>query len=257
MAMAHGLRHQVDSIQRIHATMATTDHARLYGGCFRVRSHAADTVTDQDLCDAELIWGYHQMGHELRPCDVAIGLGSHDLGVAVHASELFRAGMFPVVVFSGATSPTTRQRFPRGEAEHYREHAVELGVPPSAILVELHATNTGANIALSREVLAAAGLHPRSAVLISKPYMQRRAFATAGKVWPELDVVCASEPLSFPDYLTGIGDQRLVVDMLVGDLQRVIEYPRKGFAVEQDVPIEVEKAYQRLVDRGFTSRLLN
>lgn len=221
-----------------------------------MRAHAADVVTDQDLRDAELIWGYHQMGHDLRRCDVAIGLGSHDLGVAVHAAELFGAGMFPVVVFSGATSPTTRQRFPRGEAEHYREHAIELGVPASAILVEPRATNTGANIALSREVLAAAGLHPRSAVLISKPYMQRRAFATAGKVWPELEVVCSSEPLSLPDYIASIGDKRLVIDMLVGDLQRVIEYPRQGFAVEQDVPIGVENAFQRLVDRGFTSRLL-
>lgn len=219
-------------------------------------SHPADTVPDRDLHDAESIWEYHQMGHALRPCDVAIGLGSHDLGVAVHASELFHAGLFPVVVFSGATSPTTRQRFPRGEAVHYREHAVKLGVPAQAILVEPYATNTGANIELSRKVLTAAGLEPRSALLISKPYTQRRAFATAGKVWPELQVVCTSERLPFPDYLNGIGDQRLVVDMLVGDLQRVIEYPRQGFAVEQDVPIEVEKAYQRLVDRGFTSRLL-
>jgi len=214
-------------------------------------------VTDQDRSDAELIWGYHQMGHEVRPCEVAIGLGSHDLGVAVHAAELYRAGLFPVVVFTGATSPTTRERFPRGEAVHYREHAVELGVPAEAILVEPRATNTGANMALSREVLAAAGLRPTSALLICKPYMQRRAFATAGKVWPELQVVCASEPLSLPDYVKNIGDENLVIDMLVGDLQRVIEYPKQGFAVEQDVPLDVEQAYLRLVDRRFTSRLLS
>jgi len=214
-------------------------------------------VTDQDRSDAELIWGYHQMGHEVRPCEVAIGLGSHDLGVAVHAAELYRAGLFPVMVFTGATSPTTRERFPRGEAVHYREHAVELGVPAEAILVEPRATNTGANMALSREVLAAAGLRPTSALLICKPYMQRRAFATAGKVWPELQVVCASEPLSLPDYVKNIGDENLVIDMLVGDLQRVIEYPKQGFAVEQDVPLDVEQAYLRLVDRRFTSRLLS
>nr|WP_308282651.1 YdcF family protein [Pseudonocardia nigra] len=213
-------------------------------------------MSDQDREDAELIWDYHQMGHQVRPCEVAIGLGSHDLGVAVYAAELFRAGLFPTVVFTGATSPTTRDRFPRGEAEHYREQAIELGVPPSAILVEPQATNTGANIALSREALAGAGVHPGSALLISKPYMQRRAYATAGKVWPELTVVCASEPLALPDYVKSIGDEKLVIDMLVGDLQRVIEYPKQGFAVEQDVPIGVEQAYTRLVGRGFISRLL-
>jgi uncharacterized SAM-binding protein YcdF (DUF218 family) len=218
--------------------------------------HGSDVVTDQDWSDAEQIWDYHQMGHEVRPCDVAIALGSHDLGVAVHAAQLYRAGLFPMVVFTGATSPTTRERFPGGEAVQYRKHAVELGVPEEAILVEQRATNTGANMALSREVLAGAGLRPASALVICKPYMQRRAFATAGKVWPELDVVCASEPLSLPDYVRSIGDDKLVIDMLVGDLQRVMEYPRQGFAVEQDVPLGVERAYSRLVGRGFASRLI-
>jgi hypothetical protein len=45
--------------------------------------------------DVEALWRYHDMGHELRPCDVGIGLGSHDLGVAVVATRLFRAGMYP------------------------------------------------------------------------------------------------------------------------------------------------------------------
>lgn len=218
--------------------------------------HDANAVTDQDWSDAELIWTYHQMAHKARPCEVAIGLGSHDLGVAAYAAELFRAGLFPIVVFTGATSRTTTERFPRGEAEHYREHAVELGVPASAILIEPCATNTGANFVFSRAVLADAGLRPTSAIVISKPYMQRRAFATAGKVWPELNVVCASEPLSLPDYVKSIGDDRLVIDMLVGDLQRIIEYPEHGFAVEQDVPVAVESAYTRLIASGFTSRLL-
>lgn len=218
--------------------------------------HESDVVTDRDRGDAELIWDFHQMGHEMRPCEVAIGLGSHDLGVAGYAAELYRAGLFPVVVFTGATSPTTRERFPRGEAVHYQERAVELGVPEDAILVEPLATNTGANMTLSREVLARAGLHPTSALLICKPYAQRRSFATAAKVWPELDLVCASEPLSLPDYVKSIGDENLVIDMIVGDLQRVIEYPKRGFATEQDVPQVVGSAYSRLVDRGFTSRLI-
>ncbi len=215
-----------------------------------------DQVIDEDWNDAALIWGYHQVGHDVRSCEVAIGLGSHDLGVAAYAAELYRADLFPMVVFSGATSPTTRERFPRGEAVHYREHAVELGVPPEAILVEPEATNTGANITLSRRVLADAGLQPKSAMVICKPYMQRRAFATAGKVWPELEVVCASAPLTLQDYVTNIGDEKLVIDMLVGDLQRVMEYPKLGFSLEQDVPLAVERAYSRLISRGFTSRLI-
>lgn len=218
-------------------------------------SNSRGDVTEQNWQDARIIWDYHQVGHDVSPCDVAIGLGSHDLGVAAYAAELYQAGLFPLLVFSGATSPTTAKRFPRGEAVHYREHAIELGVPEHAILVEPQASNTGQNIVLSRALLAEHGHSPRSLLLISKPYMERRAYATCRKVWPEVEVVCASEPLKLDDYAQSIGDENLVIDMLVGDLQRVVEYPKQGFAIEQDVPSDVRAAYDRLLVAGFDSRI--
>ncbi|MGV9311259.1 YdcF family protein [Streptomyces sp. NPDC003691] len=196
------------------------------------------------------------MGHAPEPVEVAIGLGSHDLGVADTAARLYHQGLVKTLVFTGGNSPTTQERFPRGEAVHYREHALALGVPDDAILVEPHAANTGENIALSRELLARENLRPRSVLLVTKPYMERRAYATTRRVWPDVAVRCASEDLTFEDYMTGIGDQRLVVDMLVGDLQRIIEYPRLGFAVEQTVPDDVRAAYADLVQAGFTGRLM-
>lgn len=213
-------------------------------------------ISHEHKRQARLIWDYHQMGHTPRTCDAAIGLGSHDLGVAAFAAKLYHEGLFTTLVFSGGNSPTTAARFPRGEAVHFREHALELGVPDDAILLEPSAGNTGQNIAFSHDVLAAAGINPASVLLISKPYMERRSYATARKVWPEVDVVCASEPLAFDDYLAAIGDPKLVIDMLVGDLQRVIEYPKQGFAVEQDVPEDVHAAYLALLDAGFDSRIM-
>jgi uncharacterized SAM-binding protein YcdF (DUF218 family) len=134
--------------------------------------------------DTRRLWEYHQMGHAVRPCSVAIGLGSHDLGVADTAVDLYRRAMTPLLVFTGATSPTTRARMPRGEAVHYRERALELGVPSSAVLVEPHARNTGENIRFSRLVLEEAGVQVSSALLVTKPYEERRAYATARKLWP-------------------------------------------------------------------------
>ncbi|GAA4223617.1 YdcF family protein [Actinomadura meridiana] len=213
-------------------------------------------LTEEQRADALSIWGYHQLGHEVRSCSVGVGLGSHDLGVAAYASELYLAGLFPVLVFTGGNSPSTVSRFPRGEAVEYAEHAVRLGVPESAILVEPLAGNTGQNIEFSRGVLAEVGVEVDSLLLISKPYMERRAFATARKVWPEVELVCASEPLSFDEYVRSIGDEKLVIDMLVGDLQRVVEYPALGFSVAQDVPDEVRAACRRLVTGGFDGHLV-
>ena len=103
--------------------------------------------------DVRVLWEYHQMHHELRPCSVGIRLGSHDLGVADFAGELFLRGLFPLLVFTGATSPTTRSRFPAGEAVHYRDRVVGLGVPAEAILIETDARNTAENIQFSRALL--------------------------------------------------------------------------------------------------------
>jgi uncharacterized SAM-binding protein YcdF (DUF218 family) len=196
------------------------------------------------------------MGHEVRPCSVAIGLGSHDLGVADTTAALYRDGMAPLIVFTGATSRTTRDRMPRGEAEHYRERALELGVPADAILVEPNARNTGENITFSRVLLADQGIEVSSVLLVCKPYEERRAYATARKLWPDVEWVCASAPMSFVEYIASISDERLVIDMLVGAQQRLMIYPAEGFMIRQEIPADVETAYRRLVVDGFTSRLV-
>lgn len=206
--------------------------------------------------DVERLWRYHCLGHPLRACDVVIGLGGHDLGVADHVADLYRAGYAPLAVFTGANAPTTVELFPRGEAVHFRERALERGMPDSAILLEPRATNTAENIEFTRALLDEAGVRVRSALLVSRPYQQRRAFATATKVWPEVEFVCSAQRVPLDDYVRAIGDVDRVITMLVGDTQRITAYAERGFAVPQDVPPEVDAAYRRLVDAGYTARLL-
>ncbi|WP_420169090.1 YdcF family protein [Streptomyces violaceoruber] len=214
-------------------------------------------ISEQSWADAQLLWDFHQMHHELRPCSVALGLGSHDLGVAETTAELYKRGMMPLIVFTGATSATTREQMPRGEAVHYRERALELGVPSSAVLVEPKARNTGENISFSKALLEEAGAEVSSVLLVSKPYEERRAYATASKLWPGVEFVSASTPMTFDDYVETIGSAQLVVDMLVGALQRLLLYPDKGFMIRLSVPDPVDEAYARLCRAGFSSRLVN
>lgn len=216
----------------------------------------AEAIPAAIRADVETLWRYHDLRHELRPCDVGIGLGSHDLGVAVIATRLFHEGLFPLIVFTGANAPTTVERFPRGEAVHYREYAVEQGVPVESILVEPRATNTAENLEFSRALLAERRIAVRSVMIMSRPYQQRRAYATCKLMWPEVDVVCASNPLGLDDYVRSIGDLRRVVDMLVGDTQRIEVYAERGFAIPQEMPDEVRAAFERLVAAGYTSRLI-
>lgn len=199
-------------------------------------------LADHLRADVQTLWEYHDMGHRPRRCDVGIGLGSHDLGVATYTAELYHQGLFGRIVFTGANTPTTIKRFPRGEAVHYREHAISLGVPAEVISIETEATNTSENLTRSRKVLEDVGVRPASVLLISRPYQQRRAYATCRKVWPDVDVVCGSRTLPLDDYIAGIGDVDRVINMLVGDTQRITEYARRGFAVEQHMPKTVHAA---------------
>lgn len=146
-------------------------------------------ISVQDWEDTELLWDYQQMHHEPRPSSIGIGLGSHDLGVADTTVALYRRGMMPLIVFTGATSRTTQERMPRGEADHYRDRAIELGVSADVILIEPKARNTGENITFSRALLEQRGIDVPSALLVSKPYEERRAYATARKLWPGAEFI--------------------------------------------------------------------
>ncbi|MGH3426831.1 MAG: YdcF family protein [Terriglobales bacterium] len=213
-------------------------------------------ITDEDWAHAKILWAYHQLGHKPQAADVAIGLGCHDLGVATFAAELYALCMFPRLVFSGADNPIRAHLFPRGEAVGFKERAVELGVPPDVILVEPSARNTGENLTFSRALLDAAGLRPRSALLISMPYRQRRTYATCRKIWPEVQPICVSVPWEFSDYVDSIGDGHMVISQLVGDTQRLLVYPKLGFTIPQDLPKDVQTAYIYLIAAGYRARLL-
>jgi DNA-dependent RNA polymerase auxiliary subunit epsilon len=162
--------------------------------------------------------------------------------------------MFPLILFTGANAPTTIDRFPRGEAIHYREHAMSLGVPDQAIVIETQARNTVENITNTRQLLADRGYQVESVTLISRPYQQRRAYNITRKLWSDVDVVCSVQPIDLRDYLDQIGDTDLVLDTLVGDSQRV--GTNGGVGRSLVLPRIVLDAYHRLVAAGFTRRLI-
>ena len=206
--------------------------------------------------DVEMLWDFNNMHHEIRPSDIGIGLGSHDPNVAIYTAELYHQGVFPLIAFTGANAPTTVERFPRGEAVHFREIAIELGVPAETILIETESRTTPENFELTRKLLDEHSISVQTAIVISRPYQQRRVYGIAKLTWPELDVCCASRPLPLDDYVAAIGDMNRVVNMLVGDTQRVALDAKYGFATSQDVPDHVRAACRNLAAAGFTSRVV-
>lgn len=203
----------------------------------------------------EVLWNYHHVNHALRPADLVFVLGSNDTRVAAWAARLFRQGLAERILFSGGAG-----RFTEGlastEAERFAEVARANGVPAEAILIENRSTNTGENVQFSRKVLEGEGFFPQKILAVQKPYMERRTLATLEVQWPEVEVQVSSPPLSFSDYLTSDLPRDLVVSAMVGDFQRIMEYPRLGFSSVQPVTEEAMEAFRVLTGAGFTSQLL-
>ena len=208
----------------------------------------------------ERVWSYHHLNHELQKSDVIVVLCSHDTIVAERGAQLFLDGWAPLLVFTGGLGAITRHLWTDPEAERFARIARTMGVPEDRILIENRATNTGENVAFTRDLLASRGLDPDTFILVQKPYMERRTFATFQKVWPGKSVCVTSPQLSLDDYLARYSHQTLtpddVISIMVGDLQRIREYPARGFQVPQEIPDDVWDAYNELVRAGYDRHLM-
>lgn len=204
---------------------------------------------------AERLWNYHLLNHRLKKSDCILALGSHDLRVADRAADLWLQGWGPLLVFSGGLGNLTKESWTVPEADQFAEIAIRKGVPVNAILIENRSTNTGENIEFTQTLLSNKGLDPASFIVVQKPYMERRSYATFRKRWPGKELIVTSPQLSFQEYCTVEIPMEKVIHIMVGDLQRIRIYPKKGFQIEQEIPDEVWNAYEKLVALGFDRHL--
>ncbi|HEY5368672.1 MAG TPA: YdcF family protein [Hanamia sp.] len=205
---------------------------------------------------AQKLWDYHHMNQVPEKSDCILALGSHDLRVAERAAELYLDGLAPILVMSGGLGNFTKEMWTEKEADKFAATAIKKGVPANAILIENRSTNTGENILFTQKLLEEKRLNPESFIVVQKPYMERRCFATFKKHWPDKKLVVTSPQISFEEYPTEEISMEKVINIMVGDLQRIKIYPRKGFQVYQEIPAEVWNTYEDLVTLGFDEHLI-
>ena len=208
----------------------------------------------------ETVWHYHQLNHELSHGDAILVLCSHDKIVARRGADLFLQQWAPLLIFAGGLGSITRGLWREPEADQFAAIAMGMGVPQDKILIENRSTNTGENILFTRQLLSERHLDPRKFILVQKPYMERRSYATFRKLWPEKEVVVTSPRMSLDEYLHAGSHETLSIDdivsIMVGDLQRIRLYAEKGFQIHQDIPADVWRAYEELVCAGYDRHLV-
>jgi uncharacterized SAM-binding protein YcdF (DUF218 family) len=86
--------------------------------------------------------------------------------------------------------------------------------------------------------------------------MERRSYATFKKQWPDKELQVTSPQLSFAAYPTEEISLEHVINIMVGDLQRIKLYPEKGYQIYQEIPQAVWEAYELLVSMGYDEQLV-
>ena len=206
----------------------------------------------------KVIWNYLNLHETLDKSDAIFCLCSIDTRVAERAAQLVLDGYGEHVIFSGGFGPITRDRFDKPEAEVFADIALAMGVPSNKIIVENKSTNTGENVQFTYSLLTDRQLSPQSLILVQKPYMERRTYATFRKQWPDSNtkIAVTSPQIDYDDYFNEENPKERVLSIMVGDLQRIKEYPAYGFQIEQAIPDNIWAAYEALVSLGYTNRLI-
>jgi len=205
---------------------------------------------------AKKLWDYHLLNNKMEKADCILALGSHDLRVPERAAELYLDGFAPLLIMSGGLGNFTQEIWTEKEADKFAAIAIEKGVPREAILIENNSTNTGENILFTQQLLKEKSLDPHSFIVVQKPYMERRSYATFKKHWPDKKLLVTSPQISFEEYPNEEIPLERVIHIMVGDLQRIKMYPEKGFQVYQEIPPDVWEAFEQLVVLGFDKHLM-
>ncbi len=217
-------------------------------------------MNSEDLNNAQILWDYHRLSHPLVKKDIMLVLGGHDLRVPEYAAELFVQKFAPTIIVSGGVAHAgdlLETEWNQTEAQKFAEVMMPRGVPRENILLENEAKNTGNNFTLSRKVLQEKDIVFDNALVVTKPYMERRAYATGRMLWPDIDLIVTSPNIQFHEYIKNSINPEAEINIMVGDLNRIIEYPKLGYQIEQDVPEAVLVAYETLKSAGYNKHLIH
>ncbi|KKS65450.1 MAG: hypothetical protein UV35_C0041G0004 [candidate division WWE3 bacterium GW2011_GWB1_42_6] len=198
---------------------------------------------------AQVIDNFLRLKQTPQPSDVIIALGNNDDRTAHYAGRLYLDQLAPFLLLTGNVGERTRNKtIP--EARRYL-NIIQSDFPEidaTKIILEDQARNTGDNIRFSCQKLLDLGICPRTILVVTKPFVERRAYESFKHQWPALDRVLVSSPgFPFQDYFLEDGvDLLYLANQLFQEISKLHTYPGQDFISPQSVPSEVDQAYREI-----------
>lgn len=207
--------------------------------------------TDFELI--QILWNYMHMNHTLRKADAILVLGCSDLSVVDVGVEIYKKGYSNKIIFSGGLGKDTSKMWDEPEANKFAKLAISKGVPEEHILIENKSTNTGENFRFTKKLIEENNLNIKKLIIVHKPYDEKRAYAAFKNWMPEYEAIVTSMNISCEEYNKMAIQNNLPnwIELMVGDVQRMKVFAKKGWQVEVDMPDDVWSAYEEMVKRGY------
>lgn len=210
--------------------------------------------------DAHTLWNFMSQQDELGNPTALFVFGSTDLIVGAFAASVYFRVKPETIVCSGGVAhedDLLKTGWNTSEAEIIADVLKGFGVPGEVIQIEDKARNTGENFDFSISLAQKKQLDLSDVLVLHKPYMTLRTRLTGLARCSNLNFRVSAPRFSFDQYSRLAMPVERLLNIMVGDFQRMIEYPKKGFSAPCLVPADVQAAFESLIQAGYTKHLLS
>lgn len=189
------------------------------------------------------------------PVDAVIGFGMFDLSLPRLCGDLLAQGMARRIIFTGGIGAGTGNLGgPEAEAWRVELRRSHPEITDEQLVVESRSTNTAENIAFTAELLAqkhpelAFGHGLRSAIVVASPSRLRRVGLTLRLQQPNLHVIRHVAPTVSIAQEAALYEQNGTdyISHLVGELDRIQQYPARGWIAAEALPAAIVDAQDLL-----------
>lgn len=202
------------------------------------------------------IFEYLYLNDPIEKCDVVIGFGHFDLRIASQCYALYRKKFASKIIFTGGIGAGTAD-LPKPEADAFMDHLLALDpqINPNDIIKENQSTNTAENILFTQRLLAE--INPdfnfqrgiTSALLVANPYRQHRVYLTCRKHLHHLKFLNTPPESNLNTEIDLFQSKGFRLDdLMLGEVDRLIDYGKKEWIEPADIPKKVLEAYKVLKD---------
>jgi uncharacterized SAM-binding protein YcdF (DUF218 family) len=200
---------------------------------------------------SQILWNWLAINDKPENSDIIFLFGGAILNTPQKGLELFNQGLAPYIVTTGLGGTFGNPEWTKPIADMFTNYLVEKGIPQEKIIIQNTSTNTPEDVKIAIPLLRKMNIPHSSAIIVSRPVHQRRAYATFAKLYPEIKLINAP---CFETEPTQIEDQNELVYVATRCLQeyeRLITYGEKGDLVIQQIPADIAETYNQLKQLSY------